>query len=277
MTDQGRYVLKVGEIFEIPKGLAQIEEDLRHSRKVRVNNLPTELASRLLPLTTGFKASEIAFHDEAQMRALRTHAPTGKVVKSHWYQMFLGEKLNMGELVTPTAHYHILWRPKGEIRRIFQTTDPAFLEFVWKKNFMMRMEDEQVYATVYDRKDGLEVIREKAKVAQVFRACVIPPPLLKDLIPNALRGDYRIITSRKDPLVAQLKADPDVRSGSGAKIYFVYGGEESNVGSLRLNHELFSIFWREDKIFNVMKYENLIFGNFLSRVFDTAWKFSKKL
>jgi hypothetical protein len=38
MTEQGRYVLKVGEIFEIPKGLAQIEEDLRHSRKVRVNN-----------------------------------------------------------------------------------------------------------------------------------------------------------------------------------------------------------------------------------------------
>jgi hypothetical protein len=211
------------------------------------------------------------------MRQLRAHAPAGKVVKSNWYQMFLGEKLHMGELLTPTAQYHILWNAAGEIRRIFQTSDPSFLEFVWKKNFMMRMEDEQVYATVFDRKDGLEVIKEKAQKAQVFRACVIPPALLKDLVPFALRGDYRIITSRKDPLVTQLKADPDVRSGSGAKIYFVYGGEESNVGSLRLNHELFSIFWREDKIFNVMKYENLIFGNFLSRVFDTAWKFSKKL
>lgn len=275
-VDQGRYVLKVGEIFEVPKGLAQMEEDLKHSRKVRLNNLPTQLASHLLPLTAGFKAAEIGFHDEAQMRALRTVAPTGKVVKSRWYQLFLGDKLNMGELLTPSAQYHVLWSGTT-IKRIFQTTDPGYLEFVWKKNYMMKMEDEQVYATVYDRKEALELIKTKAAKCQVFRACVIPPPLLRDLLPMMQKGDYRIITSRRDPMLAQLKSDPDVRSGSEAKIYFVYGGEEATVGSLRLNHELYSIFWRDEKIFNVMKYENLIFGNFLSRVFDTAWKFSKKL
>jgi hypothetical protein len=156
-------------------------------------------------------------------------------------------------------------------------TDPAFLEFVWKKNFMMRLEDEQIYATVFDRKDGLEVIKEKARSATVFRACIIPPRLLADLMPFALRADYRIITSRRDPLVQRLGSDPEVRSGSEAKIFFVYGGEEANVGSLRLNHELFSIFWRGDSIFNVMKYDSLIFGNFVSRVFESAWKYSKKL
>lgn len=274
--ESGRYTLKVGEIFEVPKGLAQMEEDLRHSRKVRMNNLPTSLAQTLLPLTAGFKALEVGFHDEFQMRALRNLAPMGKVVKSHWHQLFLGEKFHMGELLTPTARYDVLWSGTT-IKRIFQTTDPAFLEFVWKKNFMMKMDDEQLYATVYDRKEGLEIIKSKAAKCQVFRACVIPPPLLKALLPQMMKGDYRIITSRRDPLVQALKADPEVRSGSEAKVYFVYGGEEANVGSLRLNHELFSIFWREDKIFNVMKYDNLIFGNFLSRIFDNAWKFSKKM
>jgi hypothetical protein len=275
-VQEGRYVLKVGEIFEIPRGLAQIEEDLRHSRRARLNNLPTELAARLLPVVSGFKSLEVGFHDEAQLKDLRAFATGARVVKSRWFQEFLGEKLNMGEVLTPTALYHVLWSG-ARIRRIFQVTDPAFLEFVSKKNFMMRMDDEQTYATVYDRKEGLEVIKARAQRAAVFRACVIPPPLLRDLLPFALKGDYRIITSRRDPLVRELKADPEVRSGSDAKIFFVYGGEESNVGSLRLNHELFSIFWRDDRIFNVMKYENLIFANFLSRVFDNAWKFSRKL
>lgn len=271
-----RYVLKVGEIFEVPKGLAAMEEDLRHSRKARLNNLPTALAAQLLPLTVGFKPLEIGFHDELQMRALRNAAPTGKVVKSHWHQLFLGEKYHMGELLTAKHQYHVLWSGTN-IKRIFMTSDPALVEFVWKKNFMMKMDDEQLYATVYDRKEGLEVIKTKASTSQVFRACVIPPPLLKALLPHMLKGDYRIITSRRDPLVPLLKADAEVRSGSDAKVFFVYGGEEANVGSLRLNHELFSIFWREDKIFNVMKYDNLIFGNFLSRIFDNAWKFSKKM
>ncbi|MBI4863109.1 MAG: hypothetical protein HY815_23015 [Candidatus Riflebacteria bacterium] len=274
--DQGRYVLKVGEIFEIPKGLAQIEEDLRRSRKARLNNLPTDLAVKFLPLTVGYKGLEVGLVDETQKRTVPGLPDSAKVVKSQWYQIFLGDRLNMGEILTPTALYHVLWKP-DQIRRIFQVTDPNFLEFVWKKNFMMRMEDEQIYATVFDRHEGLDVIREKVKKAAVFRACVVPPALLRDLLPFALKADYRIITSRRDPLVAQLKADPEVRSGSEAKIYFVYGGEESNVGSLRINHELFSIFWREDRIFNVMRYDNLIFGNFLSRVFDTAWKYSKKL
>src|SRR5947207_1960952 len=129
--DQGRYVLKVGEIFEVPRGLEQIEEDLRHSRKARLNNLPTRLTSRMLPITSSYKALEVGFHDEAQLRDLRNLAPTGKVVKSHWFQTFLGDRLNMGEVLTPTALYHVLWS-KDEIRRIFQVTDPNFLEFAWK-------------------------------------------------------------------------------------------------------------------------------------------------
>jgi len=274
--DQARYVLKVGEIFEIPKGLAQIEEDLHHSRKARLNNLPPHLFARLLPLAAGYKSLELGLGDESQRRDLQGLPANTKVVKSQWYQIFLGEKLHMGEILTPTTLYHVLWNEET-IRRIFQVTDPGFLEFVWKKNFMMRLEDEQIYATVFDRIEGLDVIRAKAEKATVFRACVLPPGLLSDLLPFALRADYRIITSRKDPIIQQLRADPEVRSGSEAKIFFVYGGEESNVGSLRLNHELFSIFWRDDKIFNVMRYDSLIFGNFLSRVFDAAWKYSKKL
>jgi hypothetical protein len=274
--DQGRYILKVGEIFEVPLGLSQIENDLKHSRKARLNNLPTPLAAKLLPMTAGYKTVEVGMHDEAQLRDLRALAGGSKVVKSHWYQTFLGDRLNMGEVLTPTALYQILWT-KDQIRRIFAVTDPNYLEFVWKKNLMMRMEDEQVYATVYDRAEGLDVIKSKAERAEVFRACVIPPPLLRELLPTALKADYRIITSRKDPLVAHFKADAEVRSGSDAKIFFVYGGEESNVGSLRLNHELFWIIWKGDKIFNVQRFDNLVFANFLSRVFDTAWKFSKKL
>jgi hypothetical protein len=275
-VDLGRYVQKVGEIFKIPKGLLQIEEDLKGAKKARLNNLPTNLATRVLPLVARAKPLEIGLHDETQKRHLPGVPDSARVVKSQWFQIFLGEKLNMGEILTPSALYHVLWTG-DEIRRIFQVTDPAFLEFVWKKNFMMRLEDEQIYATVFDRKDGLDVIRQKAQTATVFRACVIPPKLLRDLAPFALRTDYRIITSRRDPLIDPLKNDPEVRSGSEAKIFFVYGDEESNVGSLRLNHELFSIFWREDRIFNVMRYDNLIFGNFLSRVFDEAWKYSKKL
>lgn len=274
--EQGRYVLKVAEIYEVPKGRAAIEEDLRHTRKARLNNLPTDLFTQVLPLVAGFKTLEIGVHDELQLRRLRPLAPTAKVVKSQWWQNFLGARLNMGEILTTTALYHVLWDATG-IRRIMQVPDPNFVEFVWKKNFMMRMEEDQQYCTVLDRKDGLEIIKEKARKATVFRACVIPPSLMKDLLPTALKSDYRIITSRKDPLVGQLKNDSEVRSGSDAKIFMVYGGEESNVGSLRLNHEVFSIYWRGDQIFNVMQYDNLIFANYQSRVFDTAWKYSRKL
>lgn len=272
-----RFELKVGEIFKLGKGVSGIEADLKHHRKARLSNLPSGLLERLLPLLASYQSVEINAHDETQRAAFSGRVAGMRAVRSQWYQMFLGQKLGMGEILTPASLYHVLWEPGGQIRRVFAVTDPTFVEFVTRKNFMMRLEDEQIYATVYDRQEGLEVIRQKARHATVFRACVLPPSLLSDLLPYALKSDYRIITSRRDPIAIERRKDGDVRSGSEAKIYFIYGGEEASVGSLRLNHELFSIFWRGEKIFNVMRYDNLIFGNYLSKVFDTAWKYSKKL
>jgi hypothetical protein len=271
-----RYVLKVGEIFRKEEGLEQIRNELAGARKVRLSNLPTPLLRELLPLCAG-KTAEINAHDGGQIQELKAEAPAIREVKSQWFQDFLGENLHMGEVASPSFVYHVLWSSQDGIRRVQMTCDPSYTEFLYRKNFMMRLEGEQTYARVLDRKEGLDVIREHAKKASIFRACVIPPTLLRSLIEGAMKTDYRIITSRKDPLHRALKNDPEVRIGSGAKIYYVYGGEESNVGSLRLNHELFFIHWREDKIFNVMKFENLIFSNYLARVFDNAWKYSIKV
>ncbi|MBI4865413.1 MAG: hypothetical protein HY816_00535 [Candidatus Wallbacteria bacterium] len=272
----GRFVLKVGEIFAIDKGLAKIEEDLRHSRKARISNLRLDLVNRFLGCIESYLSGvEVCCHVSEDTRCLEKQPAKVSTCKSQWYQSFLGEKVNMGEVLLPTALYHVLWTD-DKIHRVFGVNDPSYISFLSKKNFMMRLEDEQLFATVYDREAGLSVIKEKAKKASVFRLLVCPPRLVRDLIPQVLKSDYQMILSRRDPLLEKLAEDPDVRFGSDAKIYMVYGGEECNVGSVRLNHELFSIMWREDKVFNVMKYENLIFANYFGRAFDTAWKYSKK-
>jgi hypothetical protein len=151
------------------------------------------------------------------------------------------------------------------------------VQCVWKKNAITRLPEDSVHSTVYDRREGLNLILRKAAKATVFRACILPPPLIKRILPFALRADYRVIFSRLDPLVPRFKGNVEARIGSKAKIYFLYGGEEANVGSLRLDHEMFSIFWRGNKVFNVMKFEDLVCSNCICRVFDTAWKYSEEL
>jgi len=273
-----RYAVKVGEIFRREKGLAKIGSDLAASRKIRLANLSNELLNELLPHVSmesvHGKHLEICFHDAIQSKAYQGHAQIAEVAKSQWYVNFLGERLNLAEIATPKVLYHILWSKTDGIRRVQEICDQSYREFLYRKNFMMRLEDEQDYASVLDREEGIETIRELARSASVFRACVIPPSLLRQLIKGAMSTDYRIITSRKDPLAKLLRKDQEVRVASSAKIYHVYGDEETNVGSLRLNHELFFIYWRDTKIFTVMKFENLIFANYLSRVFDNAWKYS---
>jgi hypothetical protein len=271
-----RFTLKIGEIYEINKGLAAVEEDLRHSRKARFSNLRPDLVDRFLACIESYSgAVEVFTHTPEHTKPLqgRTLAKLG-TCKSQWFQNFLGEKVNMGEVLMPTALYHILWT-EDKVHRVFGINDPAYINFIWKKNFMARMEDEQIFTTVYDRDEGVAVIKEKARKASVFRLLVMPPQLVRNILPEVLKGDYKMILSRRDPLVEEMAIDPDVRYGSDAKIFMVYGGEEANVGSIRLNHELFSVIWRE-KVFAVMKYENLIFANYFGRAFDTAWKYSKK-
>lgn len=272
-----RFALKIGEIYEIDKGLAAVESDLRRSRKARFSNLRPDLTARFLGCIEPYQAAvEVYGHTPEHVKPLEGK-PLGKVgtCKSQWFQYFLGEKVNMGEVLMPTALYHILWTDE-KIYRVFGINDPAYIEFIWKKNFMVRMEDEQIFTTVYDREEGLAIIREKVRKTSVFRLLVLPPALVCDIVQDVMRGDYRMVLSRRDPLVKALATDPDVRYGSDAKIYMIYGGEEANVGSIRLNHELFSVIWRENKVFAVMKYENLIFANYFGRAFDTAWKYSKK-
>ncbi|MBI4870807.1 MAG: hypothetical protein HY814_04490 [Candidatus Riflebacteria bacterium] len=272
-----RFILKIGEIYEIDKGLAAVEEDLRHSRKARFSNLRPDLIERFLGCIDSFvPAVEVytALAEHTRPLASRGLAKLG-TCKSQWYQDFLGTRVQMGEVLMPTALYHILWTD-DKIHRVFGINDPAYISFIWKKNLMMKLEDEQLFMTVYDREQGLSVIHEKARKASVFRMLVLPARLVHAILPHALGGDYRIILSRLDPLVEEYAADSDIRYGSDAKIFMVYGGEEANVGSIRLNHELYSVIWRGQKVFAVMKYENLIFANYFGRAFDTAWKYSKK-
>lgn len=282
--EKARFELRVGEIYRsLERGLESIEENLEHSRKARLANLPTEILLRLLPkLSSHLKHVEVFTQDEAQAKALEDagHAPLSEEsaqLSSRWYQDFVGERLHMGEVLTPTGLWHILYRDNGEIRRIMANTDNKCNPCIWQKNFMMRMEGEHLYATVYDRMEGLAHIREAAQKAEVFRATVVPPYLLKDIIPAAKKGDYRFIMSRRDPLARFFPEDPDVRYASRAKIYYVYGEEEASVGSLRLDADYYSIFWRGNDVYSVMKFNNRICANCLSRVFDTSWKYSEKV
>ena len=184
----------------------------------------------------------------------------------------------MGEVLTPSGLYHLLYNEEtGEVRRVLANTDNKCNPCIWRKNFMMRFEGEHLYATVYDRVHGLEAIAKHAAEAEVFRAVVIPPFLLKDIILPAKKSDYRFILSRRDPLAKFFVDDDNTRYGSSAKIYYVYGEQEATVGSLRLDADYYSIFWRGNEVFNVMKFNNRVCSNCLSRVFDTAWKYSEKL
>ncbi len=277
MTERSkRFTLQVGEIFPIEEGLNKISHDLQHSRKARISNLRPDLTNRFLESIRSHLGNvEVFAHTEEHLKDLKFNPKQSAACKSRWYQNFLGNRVCMGEVLMPTALYHVLWTDE-KIHRVFGVTDPAYLTFMWKKNFMMRLEDEQIFSTVYDREEGLEVIRKKAETSSVFRLLVLPPALVRQLIPSVLRGDFQIILSRRDPLARKLLEDPDVRVGSDAKIFMIYGGEECTVGSIRLNHELFSIMWRQDKVFAVMKYDNLIFANYFGKAFDTAWKYSKK-
>ncbi len=272
-----RFVLKIGEIFKTPTdGYRAITNALKKSRKARLANMSVDLFKRFAPKIANHQVKEIYLHKDEQKDLIPDIGAEISTVQSIWKQDFFGEVVNMGEVLTPTAMFHILWDEEG-VKRIFANTDPKCIECSWKKNFVMRMEGEQLYSTLYDRDKGLEAIVKKAASASVFRACIIPPNLLRSIIPHALKGDYRFILSRRDPIQQHFKKNFDVRLGSDARIFFVYGGEEANVGSLRLDHEMFSIFWRGDQIFSIMKFENLICSNCIFRVFDTAWKYSKAI
>lgn len=280
MTSEGRprFTLKIGEIFKGPdEGFAAIESALEHSRKARLSNLSDALFQRLAPRIAGHQVREFYLNCDSQRDLIRQDGAVIEPVRSRWYQDFFGERVEMGEILTPTAMFHVLWTKSGEIRRIFANTDPKCIECSWKKNFMMRLEGDQLYATSYDRAEGVERIRQKAAGAAIFRACIVPPLVLHAVIPFALKADYRFILSRRDPIQKHFKKNFDVRLGSDAKIFFVYGGDEASVGSLRLDHEMYSIFWRQDQIFSIMKFENLICANCIFRVFDTAWKYSRAI
>jgi hypothetical protein len=279
-----RFTLRVGEIFKsLEKGLKEIEENLAASRKARLSNLTDELLLRLIPSTASYQThAEVFWKDEVQKQRVCvgkdwTFAEASAPLTSLWFQEFIGERLHMGEVLTPTGLWHILYRDDGEVRRIMSNTDTKCNPCIWKKNFMMRFEGPQLYASVYDRIEGLKKIREAASKGAVFRATVVPPYLLKDIIPPAKKGDYRFIMSRRDPLAKFFQEDSDVRYASRAKIYYVYGEEESSVGSLRIDGDYYTIFWRGNDVFSVMKIDNRVCANCLSRVFDTAWKYSEKV
>lgn len=272
-----RFTLKIGEIYEVEQGLDQIRADLARSRKARLSNLRPDLVNQFLPSIKSYLGHvEVQCPEEGDADLLELEPGSTATCSARWYQQFLGKKVWMGQVMMPTVLYQILWDDE-KVHRIFGVTDPQYIDFVWRKNFPMRMEGEQFFATVYDRMEGLSVIREKAKKASVFRFLVVPPQLVLDLLPGALKGDYKLILSRLDPLNREFADDPDIRHGSDAKIYLVYGGEESSVGSIRLDSELYSIFWRGNKVYSVLKYESLIFANYFGRVFDTAWKYSHKV
>ena len=272
-----RFILKIGEIYKtLDDGYKAIEDALKRSRKARLSNLSNDLLDQFKGMIRNNQVKEIFLHDETQKGIEFDGNAEVEIVNSHWKQNFFGEMVNMGEVLTPKAMFHVLWN-EGGVKRVFANTDPKCIECSWKKNFVMRLEGEQLYCTLFDRRDGIDAIIEKAQKSSIFRACIIPPKLLRSLIPYAFKGDYRFILSRRDPIQQHFKKNFDVRLGSEAKIYFVYGGDEANVGSLRLDNEMYSIFWRSDQIFSIMRFENLICSNCIFRVFDTAWKYSKAI
>ena len=278
-----RFELRVGEIYRnLEKGLTEIEENLAAAKKARLSNLPTELFTRFLPhVKSNSKKVELFPKSEEQREALKAagfdwkFSADSELLASFWYQDFIGERLHMGEVITEGGLWHILYKDDGEVRRITSNTDEKFRELIWQKNFMMRYEGDHCYATVYDRHEGLKVISQRARTGTVFRATVVPPYLLKDVIPVALQGDYRFILSRRDPLAKHFSEDTNVRYASRAKIFYVYGEEETNVGSLRIDGDYYSIFWRGNDVHAVMRLDNRDLANRLSRVFDTAWKYSE--
>ncbi len=287
----GRYVLKVGEILKDWKeGRKRLESLMKECRKVRLSNLPLELLERWLKILAGRDEVQCEIYQpEEQLETLKRKWETEERITverlgGRWYQNFLGEKLYMGEVLTDEELFHLLWKEDGgkeQVRRVFVNTDPKCTTCIWKKNFMKNTkEEEHCFCTVYDRKKGVDLIVEHGGRAEVFRACILPPRLIHRILPHALKKDFKIILSRKDPLVERLKKLRNIskiRIGSDAKIYFLYGGDEANVGSLRLDHVTYSIFWRDDNIYNIQKFDDLTCSNCIGRVFDTAWKYSQKL
>ena len=273
--EKPRFVLKIGEIYKtVEEGLKAIGEAVSDCERLRLTNLPVFFMKQVLPLVGNCGEKEIFLHDESWKTLIDVKDAEIEKVNSLWTQNFFGETVNMGEINTLKAMFHVLWKD-DEIKRIFANTDPKCIECAWKKNFVMRMDGPQPYASLFDREEGIQSIIEKAEKSSVFRACIIPPSILRSIIPFAFKGDYRFILSRRDALQQHFPNNFDVRIGSDAKIFFVYGGEEATVGSLRLDNNMYSIFWRGDEVFSIMKFENLICSNCIFRVFDTAWKYSK--
>ena len=284
-TEKARFELKVGEIYKsLEKGLSDIETSLGSSEQARFSNLPNALLERLIASYKGpSKKLELFFRDEGQQEDIQKQKDSGPfsensaLLTSHWYQNFVGEKMHMGEVITSDGLWHILYKDDGTPKRITANTDRKSRADFWQKNYMMRLERDHLYATVYDRIEGLDEIRKAAQKAEVFRVTVVPPYLLKDLIVPAKQGDYRFILSRRDPLAKFFQDDTKVRYASRARIYYVYGEEEASVGSLRLDSDYYSVFWRGNEVYSVMKLNNRIWANILARVFDTSWKYSEKV
>lgn len=281
--EKERYELRVGEIYrDIEKGMREIEADLAQTGKARLSNLATPLLTRWAGAFGGKKKKlELFFRSEDQRaelgEAAKGVAEESAELTSLWFQEFIGERLHMGEVLTDTGLWHLLYRDDGEVRRLMSNTDGKFQELAWQKNPMMRLEGDHLFATVYDRHEGLKAIHERAKTAEVFRATVLPPYLLKDVIPYAKAGDYRLILSRRDPLAKFFPDDSNVRYASRAKVFYVYGEEEASVGSVRLDGDFFSIFWRGNDVYSIMRFDNRDVANRLSKMFDTAWKYSEKV
>ena len=123
-----RYIMKVGEIFPVEEGLKQIEKDLRHSRKARFCNLRPDLNNRFLECIGSYLGSVECFTTLSEDHKKLQQKP-GKLgtCKSRWYQDFLGQKVNMGEVLMPSVLYHVLWTD-DKIHRIFGVHDPAYIQ-----------------------------------------------------------------------------------------------------------------------------------------------------
>jgi hypothetical protein len=162
-AEKPRFILKIGEIYKTPDdGLRAVKEALKDCEKVRLTNLPVFLIKELLPLVGESCQKQVYLHDESFRALIDSKGAEVEKVNSTWTQNFFGETVNMGEINTPRAMFHILWKD-DEIKRIFANTDPKCIECAWKKNFVMRMDGVQSYASLYDREEGVQSIIKKAE------------------------------------------------------------------------------------------------------------------
>ena len=142
-VEKPRFTLKIGEIYTTSdEGISAIKEALADAEKVRLTNIPVFVMEELLPAIGKSSDTVVYLHDESYREMLDYGEAHVEKVNSLWTQNFFGEVVNMGEVNTPTAMFHLLWKEK-EIKRIFAQTDPKCIECAWKKNFVMRMDGVQ--------------------------------------------------------------------------------------------------------------------------------------